>query len=169
MELTELFTNITKDISILILLGCANFMPIVARYFLKDKFAKPIDMEIKWIDKKPIFGPHKTWRGLAASIIGTTAIAPLLGIDAFTGTLIAFWSMAGDLLASFIKRRLGKPSGAKATGIDQVIESALPLIVMKKQLALTWYDIILIVTMFFLLEIYLSPILYKLKIRRRPY
>ncbi len=165
----ELWASATKDVSILILLGCANFMPIVARYFLKEKFAKPVDMGIKWMDKRPLFGTHKTWRGIAASITGTTAIAPLVGVEAFTGTLLAFWSMSGDLVASFIKRRLNKPSGAKATGLDQIVESAMPLIIMRKKLDLAWYDIVLVVAIFSVLEIYLSPILYKLKIRRRPY
>ncbi len=169
MELSELWTVAKKDISLLVLLGCANFMPIAARHLLGKKFATPVDMGKYWIDGRPLLGPHKTWRGLAASIAGTTILAPLLGVEALNGTLLALWSMGGDLLASFLKRRMNRPSGAKATGLDQVVESAMPLIIMKKRLGLAWFDVFVLVATFSLLEIWLSPILYRLKIRRRPY
>ncbi len=117
MELSRIWT----DISLLLLLGTANTMPIVAWHIFKDRFSLPVDFERKFFDERPIFGPHKTWRGIFSSLIGTWAAAMILGIGQLNGLLLAFWSMVGDLLASFIKRRLGLRSGAKCTGVDQII------------------------------------------------
>jgi len=70
--------------------------------------------------------------------------------------------MIGDMTASFIKRRRGLESGAKCTGIDQAIESALPLVVLKDRFGLTWLDCFFITLLFVVLEMVLSPFFYKI-------
>jgi CDP-2,3-bis-(O-geranylgeranyl)-sn-glycerol synthase len=77
--------------------------------------------------------------------------------------------MTGDLLASFIKRRMGHAESSRARGLDTVPESLLPILVLKAPLGLGLIDIILIVAFFFLIEELISPILYRLHIRMRPY
>jgi len=77
--------------------------------------------------------------------------------------------MTGDLLASFIKRRMGRAESGRARGLDTVPESLLPTMLLKEPLALSLIDIILIVALFFLIEEWVSPILYRLHIRKRPY
>ncbi len=156
-------------LKILLILGTANFLPILARMLLKDKFATPVDMGILFMDNRRLFGPHKTWRGILFSIAGTSIFSSFLGFHPITGMKIAFFSMMGDLTASFIKRRMGLASGAKATGIDQVIEAALPLVILKNELVIDWPDIIIVVIIFSVAERILSVPLYKLGIRRNPH
>jgi CDP-2,3-bis-(O-geranylgeranyl)-sn-glycerol synthase len=77
--------------------------------------------------------------------------------------------MAGDLLSSFIKRRLGMPPSSKALGLDQIPEALFPLIVYRTWLSLTLVDITVIVALFFAGEIALSRLLFAWGLRDRPY
>ncbi len=161
--------HIFVDVKLLLLLGCANTMPIVAFHIFKDRFSAPIDLGRKFVDGRPIFGPHKTWRGLVASVLGTWIAAGILHVDLINGMFLALWSMVGDMIASFIKRRLGLKSGARCTGIDQVIEALLPLVILKGSLGITWLDCFIITALFVFLEIVLSPFFYKIGFRKNPY
>ncbi len=165
----EWWPLIRKDLLVLLLLSIANSAPILARLILKDRFSLPLDLGVKWIDGRPIFGSHKTIRGVISSIVCTALFARLIGFSLVTGVLLSVISMFSDLLSSFIKRRCGLKSGAKATGLDQIPEALIPLIILKDGLLLTYYDIVAIVTLFFLVEVLLSPLLYVLKIRRAPH
>jgi len=77
--------------------------------------------------------------------------------------------MAGDLFASFLKRRMQLPAGSRATGLDQVPESLLPLLACRSALSLTALDITVVVVAFFLGEVFLSILFYKLHFREHPY
>jgi CDP-archaeol synthase len=77
--------------------------------------------------------------------------------------------MAGDLLSSFTKRRLGMKPSSKATGLDQIPESLLPALMCWKHLSLSFIDVIALVGAFFVGEILLSLLLFKAHIRDRPY
>ncbi len=157
------------DIKLLLLLAIANTMPIVARHLFRSSLSTPIDFNKTFWDGRPILGTHKTWRGLVASIFGTWLASFLFDIDQLLAIELAFWSMIGDMLASFIKRRRGLRSGAKCTGVDQVIEAFLPLLILKGDLAITWLDITTVTSLFVFFEIVLSPIFYKIGFRRNPY
>lgn len=154
---------------LLVLLGVSNTMPIVARIILKKRLETPVDFNRAFLDGRPVFGPHKTWRGIAASIAGTAVISWTTGFGVVIGVKLAVFSMAGDLISSFIKRRMSLKSGARATGIDQAIEAFLPLAVMKEQFGITWTECLGITMVFTVLEIILSPIFYRLGFRRNPY
>ncbi len=165
----DLQATFTRDFMLLILLGASNTLPIVARILMKRRFDTPVDFNMPFPDGRPVFGPHKTWRGIAASLSGTGILSWMLGVGLLTGIKLAFFSMAGDLLSSFIKRRMNLKSGARATGIDQAIEAFLPLAVMKGQLGISWTECFGITILFTVLEIILSPIFYRLGFRRHPY
>jgi len=81
---------------------------------------------------------------------------------------LASASMFGDLLSSFIKRRLGLRTHSQAFGLDQVPESLLPLLLLQEHLGLSGGDIALVVTVFIALELLLSRLLFKLHIRDQP-
>ncbi len=161
--------NLKTDIVLLILLGIANTSPIVARHIFKERFSLPIDFNKSFFDKRPILGTHKTWRGLFSSLLVTSLIGPMLGIKIKFSFLLAFLSMLGDMISSFIKRRLALKSGARCRGVDQIIESLLPVLLMRKVLSISWLDCLLIVLLFSFSDILLSPILYKVGFRRNPY
>jgi len=160
---------LAKVFKLLVLLGTANTMPIIARLVLKRRAETPVDFNMPFWDGRPLFGPHKTWRGIAASIAGTALMSWMVDMGPAAGFWLASFSMAGDLISSFIKRRLNLKSGARATGLDQAIEAFLPLALMKNQLSLTWTECFGITIVFTILEMVLSPVFYRLGFRRHPY
>jgi CDP-2,3-bis-(O-geranylgeranyl)-sn-glycerol synthase len=61
------------------------------------------------------------------------------------------------------------PAGGRATGLDQIPESLFPLLACRSALSLTVMDIASVVAIFFVGEILLSALFYKLRLRERPY
>ncbi len=157
------------EFKLLLLVLVANGAPVIAWDIFKERYALPLDAGLKLADGLPLFGSAKTWRGIIASLAVTPLFAELLGLNASIGFTIATAAMAGDLFSSFCKRRLGIESSGKAPGLDQIPESLLPLLAVKNQFDLDWETISLLVAMFFVLEITISPLLYQLGIRKRPY
>ena len=153
----------------LLLLLAANGAPVLARWALGSRWARPVDGGRTWRDGRPLLGAAKTWRGVAAGGLLPALLAPLLGLPAVLGLALGLLSMAGDLGASFLKRRLGLPPSARATGLDQLPEACLPLAVLRVPLSLDWADVLGLGLAFMLLDLLLSPLLYRLHIRRRPY
>jgi CDP-diglyceride synthetase len=156
-------------LKLLVLLTLANGTPIAAKKIFGTHFSLPLDAGSLLWDGRPLFGPAKTVRGILASILVTTAVAPLLGLDIATGASAAAAAMAGDLLSSFVKRRLNFPPSSRALGLDQVPESLLPMLACREALSLTAADIVLGVAIFFIGEIILSRVLYRLHFRDKPY
>lgn len=144
-------------------------MPVITKDILRDRIVVPVDGHAKWVDGRPLFGASKTFRGVFFSVLATSLCAALLGLSWKMGVLLASVAMAGDLLSSFLKRRLNLPEGAKATGLDQVPESLFPLLACQHALSLTVLDIILTVALFFAGELLLSRLLYRFRLRDHPY
>ncbi len=132
-------------------------------------FSHPFDGGVTFVDKRVLFGPSKTIRGLVVSILATAAIAPIIGVAPEIGALMAAAAMAGDLLSSFVKRRLDRPPSSQATGLDQVPESLLPLLVGRQALSLGAIDITIAVAIFFIGEILLARFFHRLGLREQPY
>lgn len=120
-------------------------------------------------DGQPLLGSSKTIRGVTCSIVATTILAPFVGLDIGLGFWIGTAAMAGDLMSSFLKRRLGLGPSSKATGLDQVPESLLPTLATWQALSLTIVDVIAILAVFLVGEILLSKALFRLRLRDRPY
>jgi len=96
----------------------------------------PLDLRRSWRGRR-ILGDGKTWRGffgggLAGTAFGTVQIGAVdaYGLEeiwSFGGwpsslvvvACLAFGSMTGDCLGSFVKRRIGLDRGNKAPGLDQ--------------------------------------------------
>ncbi|MBA3493660.1 MAG: CDP-archaeol synthase [Gammaproteobacteria bacterium] len=155
-------------LQVLILLGMANGGPIVARVLLGERFNRPLDGGKTFIDGTPIFGSTKTVRGLLASLLMGAAGAAALGLPASFGAWFAAAAMLGDLFSSFIKRRMGVASSSPVTGLDQIPEALFPALAALPYLDLRALDVAIIVTLFFLLDIAVSPVLYRLRIRKIP-
>ena len=156
-------------LTLLALLGAANGAPVLATRVLGARWSWPLDGGLRFFDGRPLFGTSKTWRGIVSSVVVTAAIAPVLGISAGIGALFAAAAMLGDLFSSFVKRRLSKASSSQALGLDQVPESLLPLLVCWNVLGLTLADAAVTLALFFVGELLLSRLLYRLHIRDRPY
>ncbi|MEI6269260.1 MAG: CDP-archaeol synthase [Methylococcaceae bacterium] len=152
-----------------VLLIAANGAPVIITKLLGNQWARPIDNGLVLDDGYRLFGNSKTWRGFFSALVFCVGVAILLGLQPVTGILFGALTMIGDLLASFIKRRLGNVESSRARGLDTVLESLLPLYLLKEPLALNLTDIALITVLFFLCEEFVSPVLYRLNIRNQPY
>jgi len=152
-----------------LLLVIANGTPVVAKRLLGGFLSYPLDAGMTFIDGRALLGSSKTTRGILFSVIATSVCAPLLGFAWTTGFLIGLAAMAGDLVSSFIKRRMGYPPSSRALGLDQIPESLLPALAYKSLLALTLADVIFIVAFFTIGELIVSRLLYKIHLRDKPY
>jgi CDP-2,3-bis-(O-geranylgeranyl)-sn-glycerol synthase len=108
----------------------ANALPVVLGGGL------PIDLGRKMPDGKPVFGSHKTIRGFAAGVIaGTlTSLAQLWVLQTVAppdfvlpfqfsmvfGFAISLGALTGDLIHSFVKRRISIAEGAPLPIADQL-------------------------------------------------
>jgi CDP-diglyceride synthetase len=153
----------------LILLTLANATPLIAKRLFGSRWSYPIDGGIRFLDGQPLLGESKTIRGIALSVVVTSACAPLVGLEWRVGALAGSVAMAGDLFSSFIKRRIHLPAGSRATGLDQVPESLFPLLACRNALSLTAMDIAVSVVAFLAGELLLSRLLYKYRLRDHPY
>lgn len=153
----------------LLLLVAANGGPVLARRFMGGCYAWPVDGGLALPNGRRLLGDSKTWRGLLASVCATLLVGLPVGLSPQVALKFAGLAMLGDLLASFSKRRLGKADSSRARGLDTVPESLLPLWLLREPLALAPTDVALGVGLFFLMEEFGSPLLYKWRIRRRPY
>ncbi len=95
---------------------------------------RPMDFGKVLKDGKRLFGDGKTWRGFGGGIssgivlgfllwgIGALAYAPLSYGPFPDGllpiVLLPVGALLGDLVGSFIKRRMGKAKGAPVLGLD---------------------------------------------------
>jgi len=152
----------------LVLLLAANGAPVLTSVLADARTAMPIDGGFRLGDGRPLFGAAKTWRGLFAALAATALVAYGLGCGASTGVWFAAGAMAGDLLASFCKRRLGREEGSHLRGLDTPLESLLPLVLLKSQLGIGWLEIAFLVGVFYLIESWSSPLLYKWHLRKQP-
>lgn len=130
------------------LLVTAHTAPVVVAAVLGTRGNRPVDGGRHWRDGRPLLGRSKTWRGLAASLLATTVIATLTLERPGLGLAFASLAMAGDLLSSFIKRRLGADSHAERPLIDQLPEFLLPLLPLQAALGIGWPEIGVLLALF---------------------
>lgn len=166
MEMTVCMSCVLRAVALLV---AVNGAPIIFRDVVGKRGNWPVDGGLQLADRQPLFGASKTWRGLFAGIAVGTAMAVMIGLPASLGAQFAFWVLAGDLAASFMKRRLRLKPSSRCRGLDVLPESLLPTWLLRSELGLNWLALVLVVTGFLLIEIYLSPLLFRWHIRKRPY
>lgn len=117
--------------------GMANMAPVLFNKWAKQ-LAVPIDGGRLFLGK-PLFGSHKTWRGLLFGTlagglfflmqVGVFAVFPgvraialfnYLSVPIWTGLLIGFGAILGDLVKSFLKRRVSVKPGERWFPYDQI-------------------------------------------------
>ena len=114
-------------------------------------------------------GNSNTWRGVVSGALACALFALMTGLGFVFGFLFGLLGLAGDMLSSFIKRRLGLASSARALGLDQIPEALLPMLLAMWWLPVSLWVVLLVVVLFTLSNIYGSPLLYRLGIRRQPH
>jgi hypothetical protein len=115
-------------IKLLILFWLINFAPPFLAQVFESKWSRPADGGYLSPDGRPLFGRHKTTRGVLTGIITGGLIGPALGFPLWLSLSAWILNMLGDLFSSFLKRRLSFPSGDTVPGLDQVPEGLLPFI-----------------------------------------
>ena len=142
---------------------------MIANRLLGNRFVYPVDFNLSAFDGHRWLGESKTFRGIILATATTALSAVVIGYSWELGAVIGVLAMAGDLISSFIKRRMGMDVSSQAAGLDQVPEALLPLAVCAAPLGLEWLDVMILVGAFWVLELLLSRLLYKLHIRKQPY
>ncbi|NDY41434.1 CDP-archaeol synthase [Dissulfurirhabdus thermomarina] len=159
---------LSRDAALLAVLGAANFLPILGRALLGERLGAPVDLGRRFRDGRPVFGDHKTWRGLALAVAGGAAVGGLTPFGRGGGALLAALSMAGDLAASFAKRRMGLEGGHPVPLLDHTLESLVPLLFVRRGAGLGWIETAVLVGAFAGAARLFSPVLHRLRLRRRP-
>ena len=105
--------------------GIANIAPIIVKKI--NLFDYPVDAN-KLFYGQPLFGRNKTFRGFVFGSIFAAIVSQLtlgnLKFGFFTGLL----ALLGDLIGSFMKRRLEIKPGDMCIPLDQIDWSILPLL-----------------------------------------
>lgn len=137
-----------ETLKLLLFVAWVNALPFAAHLLFGHRFAWPVDGGVPFRDGRPLLGPNKTWRGIAASLLGAAAVAPLLDLSLWLAAAAALAAMAGDLVTSFVKRRLDRPSGTPMFALDQMLEGLLPLLLLAHQSALPAWQPVLALALF---------------------
>jgi RimJ/RimL family protein N-acetyltransferase len=136
-----------------LLLTAANATPVVVARLLGRRLAAPIDALFRSRQARPVFGAHKTWRGLASGMGACAAAGALLPCGAWIGLSFGLLALTGDLASSFVKRRLRWREGHEVPFLDQLPESLLPLCVLAGPLELSAASIAGTAALFMLLDL----------------
>ena len=141
----------------------------------------PIDLGLNWIDGRPIFGKGKTVRGTLGGMATGTAVAFVLSylFRPFTsmltdnylllGFLLSAGAMAGDIAASFIKRRNNLEVGAPVLFLDQLDFAFGAMIVGSLVYIPEFYEIIVICVATVFIHRLSNWIAFKAKLKRVPW
>lgn len=151
------------------MLVLANGAPVIAAKFSGHRWASPVDCGRLWSDGRPVLGASKTWRGLIAGGLSCALFSWWAGLGFWFGLLYGSLGLSGDLLSSFIKRRCGFEPSARALGLDQIPEAALPVILAVYWLPFSGWMALFLVALFALSNVVFSPLLFRLGIRNQPH
>ncbi len=147
----------SQIVMLLALVLVANGAPALFA-LLRGGRSRPLDGGLVLWDGRPMLGRSKTRWGLAVSLALTPLAALALGLDWHLGLGVAMGAMAGDLLTSFVKRRLGLPSSTSAPILDQMPESLIPGLLVGETLGLGWLDLAFVVSAFTAVDLALTPL-----------
>ncbi len=166
--------------------GLANMSPVLFKDTLHF-LAKPVDGGATFA-KQPLFGAHKTWRGLIVGTImggllfivqyGAAVIYPqtvswtpfdITEVPVWFGFVFAAGALLGDLIKSFFKRRIAVAPGKTWFPFDQI-----DFLVGSTVVAMLFFDItllmwVLIISIGIFFHILVNHIGYWLKIKDSPW
>ncbi len=159
----------------------ANMAPVIVKKIFNN-LAFPLDFN-KTLKNKPIFGKNKTFRGLIFGILFAVIITYLqfllynnnvfvdISITDYSnwlliGFLMGFGTIFGDLMESFVKRRIGYEPGRPFIPFDQLDFVIGALIFVFPLIKLSSNKIIIILLLSFVLHVIVNHLAFHLKIRK---
>ena len=156
-------------LALFVLLVLANGAPVLAARLFGQRCSRPIDGGRLWRDGRPVFGRSKTWRGLLAGTLACGLFAHGAGLGAGFGFMFGILALLGDLLSSFIKRRLGLAASARARWLDQLPEGLLPMALAWYWLGVSAWQVLAVAVLFAMANIWVSPLWYRWGVRHQPH
>jgi CDP-2,3-bis-(O-geranylgeranyl)-sn-glycerol synthase len=169
--------------------ACANGAPIFSsRLPILKNWNARLDFG-KHFQDRPVFGSHKTWRGLMSGMIVATLVLWLQQLlaahtswaHAFTdsvayddlptlvlGPLMGLGALGGDAIESFFKRRHGTKSGKSWFPFDQLDYIVGALLISLPFVVLTIRQYVLIIIIWFLIHIASTYIGWRLGLKDEP-
>ena len=175
----ELFVKIINLVIFILPAYIANATPVA----LKTDSSPPMDMKLKWWDKRRILGKGKTVLGFVAGIITGTAAGAIIALfvpfytsfatQITAAFLISIGAMTGDALGSFVKRRLAFTRNKPFYVVDQLsfIAIALMLIYLYGSVPafLDTAGIVLLIFITIVLHVATNYLAYKLGLKKVPH
>ncbi|MFH1426720.1 MAG: CDP-2,3-bis-(O-geranylgeranyl)-sn-glycerol synthase [Candidatus Kerfeldbacteria bacterium] len=184
--LLEFLTLIAKMFWLFLPAGVANMAPVL----FKDKFkslAIPIDGG-RTFRGRPLFGNHKTWRGMLVAVLFggvifilqyvlTYYFPSMRGWAPFDITTAPIWfgfvfgagAIIGDLIKSFFKRRVSVKPGQSWFPFDQLDFAIGAALVAMLFFDLTWVMWVIIILVGPVFHILVNHIGYWLKLKDSPW
>jgi len=159
----------------------ANMAPVIVKKIFNN-LAFPLDFNKK-INNRPVFGKHKTFRGLIFGVIfaiiitfiqyilySNNILTDIAIIDYSNWLLIGFLmgsgAIFGDLIESFVKRRMNYKSGKPFVPFDQLDFVVGGLIFISPLVVLSLNKVIVILILSFILHIIINHFAFYTKIRK---
>ncbi len=106
-------TNLVEAVYFMLPAYCANAAPVIFGG------GHPIDGGRLFRDGRPVFGSNKTVRGFFVGLITGTLVGIVQGTT-LLGFMLSLGTLVGDLVHSFVKRRLNMPPGSPFPVVDQL-------------------------------------------------
>jgi CDP-2,3-bis-(O-geranylgeranyl)-sn-glycerol synthase len=141
MDMAYLIDLIVEALKFIFPAYCANAIPVIVGG------GRPLDLDKKFLDGKPIFGKNKTYRGFFSGLLIGTFVGSMESIffsyPPLFGLLLSLGALFGDLAGAFLKRRLGFAPGELLPIVDQIdfvvgaILFSLPMQILTMELAIT--------------------------------
>ncbi|MFQ6054115.1 MAG: CDP-2,3-bis-(O-geranylgeranyl)-sn-glycerol synthase [Candidatus Bathyarchaeia archaeon] len=130
---------------------------------------RPLDGGRIWRDGRPLLGGHKTVRGTLSGLVVGVATG-FIQLEPLRGLLLAVGAVGGDLLVSFVKRRVGLRPGAPFPVADQlgfiVVAVGLASVVLPPP---TWERVVAVLVATVPIHLVTNVFAWLLRLKRHPW
>lgn len=161
-ELTSFFDLIGRAIWFILPAYFANAAPVILGG------GPPLDLGKRFVDGRRIFGEGKTLYGFLGGL-GAGSLIGLLQGRTLVGFMLALGALIGDLIGSFIKRRLGLARGEMALGLDQLGFAAIAIAMASPIELPPWQIIVTILILTPPIHLATNFLGHRLGLKARPY
>jgi CDP-2,3-bis-(O-geranylgeranyl)-sn-glycerol synthase len=128
----------------------------------------PLDGGVNWLDGKPFLGGHKTTKGTIFGIVIGTIVGLVQG-NLLGGALQSVGAMLGDIITSFLKRRINIEPGESFPLADQLDFILFAVILSYPIQYQSWETTILIIIVTLPLHYLTNVIAYFLGLKKHPW